>query len=298
MRAPKLTGSFIAVLAFAVMACAAKTVPPPEMPDASPSVDSVSPAPAADTASPASTADTVSPPAASGTTAASAPAGGMEAPATITSRPGRSAGNDSGTHPPVKGIYQPLGRGMTLFRLSRTYNVPVATLMEANGIEDPTSIPAGTRIFIPGATERIPVEPFHPPSTALFSWPIRGTITAPFGRTRTRTHHSGIDIDGRTGDPIHAAADGRVVRAGRAANYGLLVVLAHDGGYTTWYGHASRLLVRKGDEVGRGQVIALVGQTGNARGSHLHFEVRRSNRPMNPLAFLEPGRGVVRAGAR
>lgn len=289
MRSLALHSSLVAVLAFAVMACAAKTVPPPEMPDSSPSAGSESQVFAA---------DVTSPPAAPVTASANAPAGGTEAPETSSSGPDDSVVRDSVTPPAIKGVYQPLERGMTLFRLSTTYDVPVSTLMEANQIEDPTSIPAGTRIFIPGATERIPVEPFRSPPAARFSWPLRGTITAPFGRTMTRTHHSGIDIDGRTGDPIHAAADGRVIRAGRTSNYGLLVVLAHDGGYTTWYGHASRLLVRKGDEVSRGQVIALVGQTGHAHGSHLHFEVRRGNRLMDPLAYLDPGRGVVHAGAR
>src|SRR5262245_12673695 len=99
------------------------------------------------------------------------------------------------------GVYHPLESGMTLYGLSRLYGVPVTTLMKANGIEDPTSIPAGSKIFVPGATARRSV-----PIRARFDWPLRGAITSPFGRRGERDHHSGVDIDGEEGDPIRAAA--------------------------------------------------------------------------------------------
>lgn len=121
----------------------------------------------------------------------------------------------------------------------------------------------------------------------LFSWPVKGPVTSPFGATEKRSHHSGIDIAGDVGDPIHAAADGRVLRIADHVHYGLLVVIEHDSGYATWYGHASALEVRKGDMVTRGQVIAHVGETGNARGIHLHFEVRKNGRPVDPRPFLK-----------
>lgn len=127
------------------------------------------------------------------------------------------------------------------------------------------------------------------PSVALsIAWPVKGPVTSRFGASEKRSHHSGIDIAGDIGDPIHAAADGRVLRIADHVHYGLLVVIEHDGGYATWYGHASALEVRKGDTVTRGQVIAHVGETGNARGIHLHFEVRRNGRPVDPLPFLKP----------
>jgi len=131
-----------------------------------------------------------------------------------------------------------------------------------------------------------------------FAWPLRGSITSPFGPTRTRTHHAGIDIAGKAGDPIRAAADGRVVHIADNARYGLLVVVEHDGGYATWYAHASDLYVAKGDVVTRGQVLALVGESGNARGTHLHFEVRRNGRPVDPLPFLEASRIAGRSGGQ
>jgi len=124
------------------------------------------------------------------------------------------------------------------------------------------------------------------PRGPRFTWPLRGRVTSPFGASSKRARHAGIDIDGEGGDPILAAADGEIVRIAENPRYGLLVVVAHARGYATWYAHASDLFVRKGDSVKGGQVIALVGESGNAHGSHLHFEVRRNGRPVDPLPFL------------
>jgi len=184
------------------------------------------------------------------------------------------------------GIYHPLERGMTLYKLSKTYGVPVETLLAANEIEDASSIPVGTLIFVPGARQRLEAEPPRPPAEPSLGWPLEGRVTSPFGSSARRKHHAGIDIDGKAGQPIRAARDGRVARVADNARYGLLVVVEHEDGYATWYAHASGLAVVRGDEVTAGQVIAYVGTSGNARGSHLHFEVRRHGRPVDPLPFL------------
>lgn len=118
------------------------------------------------------------------------------------------------------------------------------------------------------------------------AWPIQGRITAPYGRRGKADHHEGIDIDGETGDPIHAAASGTVVFAGTHGDYGRTVVIDHGDGLRTVYAHASTLEVQEGDPVRVGDTIAEVGRSGNARGSHLHFEVRRDGRPVNPMPFL------------
>lgn len=180
-----------------------------------------------------------------------------------------------------RGVYHTLQRGQTLSALSRVYGVPVATLMHANRVTDPTDIPAGTKILVPGATRVLPI-----PSQPLLSWPLRGPITSPFGPRGRHSRHTGIDIDGVTGQAIKAAADGRVVEADRHGAYGLEVVIDHGGGLATRYAHASRLLVKRGEMVRRGQKIAEVGRTGDARGSHLHFEVLKNGRPVNPLLSL------------
>ncbi len=146
--------------------------------------------------------------------------------------------------------------------------------------------------LVPGATTVLPVKPAAGPraTSPRFAWPLNGRVTSPFGPSSKRAHHAGIDIDGAVGDPIRAAADGEIARIADHPRYGLLVVVVHDGGFATWYGHATDLFVGKGDTVTRGQVIALVGETGNARGTHLHFEVRRNSRPVNPIPFLPASR--------
>ncbi len=89
---------------------------------------------------------------------------------------------------------------------------------------------------------------------------------------------------------IRAALDGTVTFAGWQEGYGLLVVLDHGNGLTTYYGHASRLLVKDGERVRQGQLVARVGTTGNASGPNLHFEVRRNRVPLDPLTFLQERR--------
>jgi len=117
-------------------------------------------------------------------------------------------------------------------------------------------------------------------------WPVRGTVTSPFGRRGSRMH-DGIDIGVARGTPVHAAAAGEVVYADhRLSGYGKLVIIRHSGNVFTAYAHNQRNLVRKGDKVKTGAVIARVGSSGRATGPHLHFEVRRGSTPVDPLAYL------------
>ncbi|HEX9282790.1 MAG TPA: peptidoglycan DD-metalloendopeptidase family protein [Gemmatimonadales bacterium] len=99
--------------------------------------------------------------------------------------------------------------------------------------------------------------------------------------------HPGIDIAAPLGTPVRAAGGGLVEAAGTDPAYGLFVLLRHSGGYETMYGHASRLLVREGDSVQAGQVIALSGSSGRSTAPHLHFEIRREGRSLDPLAVVK-----------
>lgn len=100
--------------------------------------------------------------------------------------------------------------------------------------------------------------------------------------------HEGIDFAAPRGSPIQAASKGRIVRAGNYAGYGLMVEIDHGFGFVTRYGHASKILVRVGDRVERGQVIANVGSTGIATGPHVHYEVRLNGQPQNPMTYVLP----------
>lgn len=110
--------------------------------------------------------------------------------------------------------------------------------------------------------------------------------------------HAGLDLTGRTGDAIHVAADGVVVRAGWWAGYGKVVVVDHGNGMETRYGHLSRFHVKPGDAVHQGQVIGGMGSTGRSTGTHLHFEIRLDGRPIDPQPFLDMASFGVDAPAR
>jgi peptidoglycan hydrolase-like protein with peptidoglycan-binding domain len=118
------------------------------------------------------------------------------------------------------------------------------------------------------------------------AWPLRARIGSPFG-PRGLGFHAGVDLVAPTGVPVAAAAAGRVVWAGRrAGGWGLLVTLAHGDGVRTMYAHLSRVDVRVGERVGVGATVGLVGATGEARGPHLHFEVRLRGAAVDPLPAL------------
>jgi lipoprotein NlpD len=149
-------------------------------------------------------------------------------------------------------------------------------------------MPGGDR---PMPGDRLPsqVTPGGPSDLIRIDWPLQGRINSGFGRRGTRSFHEGVDIDGNRGDPIRAAADGVVLHAGHGGRYGRYLVIDHGDGVITLYAHADRLLVGQGDRVERGDLIAAVGRTGNARGTHLHFEVRRNGHPVDPLPLLRGG---------
>jgi murein DD-endopeptidase MepM/ murein hydrolase activator NlpD len=101
--------------------------------------------------------------------------------------------------------------------------------------------------------------------------------------------HEGVDIAVPIGTPVRSAGGSTVEAAGPDPDYGLFVLLRHPGGYETMYGHASRLLVREGDTVSAGQVIALTGSSGRSTAPHLHFEIRREGQSLDPLTFVKEG---------
>lgn len=123
--------------------------------------------------------------------------------------------------------------------------------------------------------------------TGMMAMPINGRFSSAFGMRRhpilgyTRMH-KGIDIAAPWGSPVYAAADGTVQFAGRSAGYGNLIRLGHDGGFGTGYGHLSRIVVRPGQHVRKGQLIAASGNSGLSTGPHLHFETTRNGVAVNP----------------
>lgn len=129
------------------------------------------------------------------------------------------------------------------------------------------------------------------PWSGSLSWPLRGRISSGYGRRihpiyRVRKMHTGIDIAASTGTAIRAVAPGKVVHAARWGGYGNCVIIDHGGDLATLYAHCSRFAVNDGDDVKQGEIIGYVGSTGLATGPHLHFEVRRDGRHVDPMPLL------------
>jgi murein DD-endopeptidase MepM/ murein hydrolase activator NlpD len=133
-------------------------------------------------------------------------------------------------------------------------------------------------------------------SCAELSWPVEAPLSSPFGRRALRQAqgersqmHEGIDLAVPEGTPVHAACDGVVAYAGaKLRGYGNLIILQH-GDLATVYAHNSALLVREGEQVSRGALIARSGATGHVTAPHLHFEVRRGGKATDPLIYLAHG---------
>ncbi len=208
------------------------------------------------------------------------------------------------------GVYHPVKKGQTLYSIAKGYGVSVAELQRVNGLWDPASMDEGMFLWIPRADRLVYVAPTvegtpgvsksRPRKTKSKSktktasvkkkllWPVKGgVLTSRFGTRSGRNHH-GIDIGARRGTPIRAAHGGTVEFSGWGpTGYGLMIIIKHPGRLTTVYAHNMRNLVRKGNKVRRGQMIARVGKTGRASGPHVHFEVRNDTHPKNPLLYLK-----------
>lgn len=122
--------------------------------------------------------------------------------------------------------------------------------------------------------------------SGTLGWPIRGKITSPYGVKRGRSIHTGLDIDGVTGNPVFAAGAGTVTRAAWYGNYGKCVEINHGKGMVTRYAHLSALNVTVGQKISRGDLLGKVGSTGRSTGSHLHFEVIKNGKFVSPRRYL------------
>lgn len=187
--------------------------------------------------------------------------------------------------------------GDTLYSIAWRHGLDPDRLAAWNGLANPDLIRVGQRLRLrPAAATAAsarparspvptPTAPDEPPPT--WQWPTRGAVVSTFGQPGALA--SGIGIAGVEGQPVNAAAGGRVVYAGSGLiGYGQLVIIRHNETYLSAYGHNRRLFVRQGDEVARGQTIAEMG-LGPGQSPRLHFEIRRNGNPIDPLPQLSSG---------
>ena len=198
----------------------------------------------------------------------------------------------------MKGLLCKVKPSQSVDSIARKYKenkVKTKNIVAANDLLPNEKISVGEWLFIPGA--RLPENEILDRLEMEYLSPLKGSfrVTSLFtsrrtiwikGRKITRPHW-GVDVAQRYGAPIRAARSGEVIYAGWAGGYGKLVKIKHGKGLETRYGHMSKILVRKGTFIKKGQIIGKVGSTGMSTGPHLHLEVRKYGKPQNPLKFFK-----------
>jgi murein DD-endopeptidase MepM/ murein hydrolase activator NlpD len=199
--------------------------------------------------------------------------------------------------PSRDGIFHMVREGQGLSDIARAYGTPLGDLLAANRKLTDGDLRPGEVLFLPTGKFLWDRDPawVHLRSlsrTTGFIRPIAARFSDAYGQRmhpiiQKEVFHGGLDLAAGMGTPVMAAQDGTVIFEGLRGHYGNAIVLEHGAGLTSWYGHLSQILVKKGQIVKRGDVIGKVGKTGRATGPHLHFEIRKENQPQNPLLYIE-----------
>jgi murein DD-endopeptidase MepM/ murein hydrolase activator NlpD len=188
--------------------------------------------------------------------------------------------------PNVDGVPYTVRSGDSLASISEKFAINLNYILDANDLQTEL-ISAGDQLFIPGG--KISEYDYKKAMGTLFIYPTGGRLTSPFGYrndpfTGVRSMHYGVDLAAPVGTSILSTMAGQVIAVGdRPAGYGRYIVVRHQQGFQSLYGHLSRILVRKGQYVSQGQKIGEMGSSGRSTGPHLHFSLYRNNVPINPL---------------
>ncbi|MDA9500438.1 peptidoglycan DD-metalloendopeptidase family protein [Bradyrhizobium sp. CCBAU 11357] len=178
---------------------------------------------------------------------------------------------------PVAGTLQPVAAAPAPTIKMATAAAPVQSARLAQATSNVEEKAAETPAKAAEATGALPT----------FRWPVRGKVVTTYGAKTNGKSNDGINLAVPEGTPVKAAEDGVVAYSGNELKgYGNLVLVRHSNGYVTAYAHASELLVKRGDTIKRGQVIAKSGQSGEVASPQLHFEIRKGSSPVDPLQFL------------
>ena len=212
--------------------------------------------------------------------------------------------------PPTEKInHHWVSKGETLYAIAWRYDIDPMNLAKANGLQEPFTVVEGQRLslllasralMVPQVKEsqqteivkprQMPAKVTEHVSTkplelVTWQWPAIGKVSKVFTEAKNAAH-KGIDISGSFGQPVMAANHGIVVYSGSGlAAYGKLLIIKHDESFLSAYAHNSRLLVATGTKVKVGEKIAEVGRSGTTH-NHLHFEIRKKGRPVNPMSLL------------
>ena len=192
-------------------------------------------------------------------------------------------------------------RGETLYSIAFKYGQDYRAVAKRNDVATPYTIYPGQELYLTDEANKIAANSSQTPrkkksktagednkeklptqSVRRWVWPAGGKVLTSYSASGRK----GIDISGRLGEPVKAAADGKVVYSGGGLiGYGELIIIKHNKNYLSAYGHNDKLLVKQGDFVGGGQKIATMGRTGTDK-VKLHFEIRRDGKPVDPIRYL------------
>jgi murein DD-endopeptidase MepM/ murein hydrolase activator NlpD len=223
------------------------------------------------------------------------------------------------------GRYHEVAAGQTGIAIARAYGVPWPAIIAENSLAEPYVLRIGQRLRLPPSAAQRPLTveeqaqaftldidsimtgartaeanppptittpappPMAPTAGYAFQWPVNGRVVARYGAAGAGRVNNGIRIAAPLGTPVRAARAGRVVYAGSEIGLlGGLILIEHDGGWHSAYGHLDRVAVRNGDRVNAGAIIATVGQSGQVPSPQLHFEIRRNRQPVDPVQQLPP----------
>ena len=205
-------------------------------------------------------------------------------------------------------VYHKVEPGETLYSISWIYGYDFKDIAAWNGIRAPYAVTSGQRLRVapdvegpPGVAVTAPVNTARPHTsvtdktataiedtetekTIIWSWPASGKIVNRF--TNEQSMKKGLDIGGKLGQPVYSAAAGRVAYRGHGiVGYGELIIIKHSQSYLSAYAHNHEILVKEGENVKPGQMIARMGDSGTTF-PHLHFQIRRDGKPVDPMKYL------------
>jgi murein DD-endopeptidase MepM/ murein hydrolase activator NlpD len=191
--------------------------------------------------------------------------------------------------PSMDGVLYTVARGDSLSGIAAHYSVPVNAILDANDLSRST-LSSGQVLFVPGAS--LTSMELRRALGELFIFPLQGRLTSPFGFrsdpfTGARTFHTGIDLASPVGTPVKAILDGRIAVTGFSPVFGNYIIITHDAGFQSLYGHLSYIGVSRGALVTQGMIIGKVGTTGYSTGPHLHLSIYKYGKMIDPLSVLK-----------
>ena len=213
----------------------------------------------------------------------------------------------------LRGVWHPVSSGDTVSSVAERYGATAVIVAELNDLPVNGFLRGRKEVFVPKSQGK-PVGTGAPPNRRspvgrasvqsasnsasrgrcgeggrpCLAWPVAGRVSSGFGK-RSSGHHDGIDIPAKRGTPVRSVADGQVLYSGdEIKGYGNLIIIRHENDIITVYANNEKNMIKEGDKVTRGQLVAKVGNSGSSTGVHLHFEVRTKEQPQNPLLYLTP----------